>query len=105
MAQADPEAVDMPTKRTKRTRNTRQRVTPHAVELFRQASALDAECDEYRELKLELHRELGLQPWHYSPLELKDNELEYDHPTHIRERVEYVFAFRRELVEAIKDKA
>ncbi|HET9473378.1 MAG TPA: hypothetical protein VFO82_05760 [Steroidobacteraceae bacterium] len=48
----------MPTKRTKRARPQLRRITPEALQAFRD------------EDELALHRALGLKPWHRSPLDV-----------------------------------
>lgn len=95
----------MPTNRKRRTRNNRQRVTPQAVEYFKRGLELKPikeGNDEYRDVWLKLHRELGLKTWHYSPLDLDDDESPSEAPEFMRERIEHVLKFRRELMEAIK---
>lgn len=74
----------MPTTRQKRERHQRVRVTPAAVELYRQARPLHegriaciesdamcdhAECEEYNRLDRELCAELRVRPWEPSPLD------------------------------------
>ena len=85
----------MPTKRKRRGRHLNDRITPAAVEHFREALDLQdlyAACQErngsndkhdwtkcricstYREHWGELHRELRLKPYHESPLDIADGD-------------------------------
>lgn len=58
----------MPTKRTHRARNQKQRITPEAVAAFR--------AGDYGRL----HNALGLKPWEESPLWVGDKCPDYVRP-------------------------
>jgi hypothetical protein len=84
----------MTTKRTPISRQSRLRITPEMVDLYR------------RGLALELHRALGLRPWHPSPFDIKSDDFpepEGDFHTSMswRESEPHIAAIRRQLEAAL----
>jgi hypothetical protein len=77
----------MPTKRTKRTRHQRIRVTDAAREAFRAGEWMT------------LHRALGLKPWEVSPLDADDGPCPYPLNTGGGSSWEQAKALRAELEE------
>jgi hypothetical protein len=86
----------MTTKRTPISRQSRLRITPEMVDLYR------------RGLALELHRALGLRPWHPSPFDIElddfpEPEGNFDPAMTWRESEPHIAAIRRRLEEALAE--
>lgn len=80
----------MPTKRTRRARSTRQWITPQAVKHFRAGAWI------------ELHRELKLKPWEWSPLDVTNTGPAPEFHNDEKHGWERAQEMRRELMEASK---
>jgi hypothetical protein len=67
----------MPTNRTPINRPPTTRITPEAVEIFRQMRETRDGSDQWWSLHVKLHIELGLRPWEWPAIEHPDNKCDY----------------------------